>query len=84
MQITRIAQSCHLGNQGRLVLGPHMIPNKHKKFIGKDISRFGIEQIETSNRLSDQRKDIHRGLTEHNTKGALCNSHVELHCTSLY
>jgi len=30
-----------------------MIPNKHKKFIGKDISRFGIEQTETSNRLKE-------------------------------
>ncbi len=38
--IIRVAQSCHLGNQAKLVLGPHMSTNQQKKFVGKNISRF--------------------------------------------
>jgi len=40
MQITRVAQSCHLGNNANFVLGPHQITNHQNKFIGKNLSRF--------------------------------------------
>ena len=40
MQISKIAQSCPLGNQAEFVLGPHGNTNQEKNFIGKNISRL--------------------------------------------
>ena len=40
MHITRVAQSCHLGNKSKSVLGPHQILNHQKRFIGKRVSSF--------------------------------------------
>ena len=40
MQITRVAQSCHLANKAEFVLEPYQITNHQNKFIGKRISRL--------------------------------------------
>ena len=40
MHITRVAQSCHLGNKVEFVLGPHQMTNRPKMFIGKRLSRL--------------------------------------------
>ena len=46
MQITRVAQSCHLGNNAEFVVGPHQITKHPKKFIGTNFSRFRKCQID--------------------------------------
>ena len=46
MQITRVAQSCHLGNKAEFFLEPHYITNHLKMLIGKNFSRFGKCQID--------------------------------------
>ena len=51
MQITRIAQSCHFGNQAKSDLGPYMSANQQKSFIGKNISRFSMGDIRASTGL---------------------------------
>ncbi len=55
MQISKIAQSCHLDNQAKFVQGPHGSTNPSKNFIVKNISRLAIICIGLSNGL-------HRGF----------------------
>ena len=51
MQITKIAQSGHKGNQAGIVLGPPRNTNHQKNVIRKNISRSHNEFVKRSNRL---------------------------------
>ncbi len=53
MQMMRVAQSCHLGNQVKYVLGPHMITNQQYNVIGSNVSRFCMGHIGSSTGLSE-------------------------------
>jgi len=46
MQIIKVAQSCRLGNQAEIVVGPHGSSNPSKNFIGKNISRSKQNQVD--------------------------------------
>ena len=46
MQIIKVAQSCRLGNQAELVVGPQGSSNPSKNFIGKNMSNLDTFYID--------------------------------------
>ena len=56
MQITKIAQSGHKGNQAGIVLGPPRNTNHQKNVIGKNISRSHNKLVKRPKRLEGERE----------------------------